>query len=176
MARELRMPHHLEAPFVRVDDHSMQDGPVLGFRAVIELGSQTEADPRQLKTKIPGGGHVVQLHDLTPIQESIGLLVGRSALVEAIIEVIGNERLSCIFPLLVIGASQFNARRPMSRDWPESRRKAAPPILIWNARIFDVGRSLIYEVFLAGRKAGSNGVSQLPIVLFGVGCPLVRSS
>ena len=49
-----------------------------------------------------------------------GLLIDRCCLVEAIIEIIGQQGHAGLFPGLAVGASKIPARLPMACDWAKA--------------------------------------------------------
>ena len=71
------------------------------------------------------------------------LLIRESALIEQFIEVRRDQWLPFLRPLVVVGASQLDARLPVSRDWTESSRfRTAVPRRNLCAGILHVRRSL----------------------------------
>ncbi len=107
--------------------------------AVVEARLEPEVDLRQNELHPPLRAQVVQHDRLAAAQEGRRLLVGRCALVPALVHILSQQRLACPHPAVVVGAGEADAGLPVAGDDAEARgRRAVAPSADQPLRVLDI--------------------------------------
>src|SRR5215217_5163858 len=127
MTREAGMPDQDDLEQLRLQDDRVESSTML-HALPPEEGLEGQPDLRELETQSGPSGEIDQLDALASLQEARKLLVHRSALVEAFIEVLRQKREARLPPPLVTRARELPPRRPITgnRSQPCERRTVLP--------------------------------------------------
>src|SRR5262245_43833391 len=123
MTRQRRMPHERYARQLGLDDHRVQIGFFMMSTLPVQEGRfEPKKHLRKLEPHLSAGGEIDQRDWFSSLQKPRRLLIRRSTLIVAVVEVGRQQRSAVTLPPLVIGTGKLCTRLPVRTDWAKARR------------------------------------------------------
>jgi hypothetical protein len=125
------------------------------FNGRADLRIESQVHFRKCELQNTSGAQVLQQHRLTARQVPRRLLVHRRAVIESIVEVVGQEGKALRAPIRIIGPRELDARRPVARNRPEAGGLRARILIL------DVGKRIAFAAVSFSTEAAPDRIARI---------------